>query len=194
MGMEDGNQLHELTIENSLSLIPHCLGAGACRVSLYSAKTLSEDNVDFTREGWVEANECYSWAKKWTHFVLVQTFLSLSMLHKILSVRPFCSVSVRPLKLSEPALDCKSTVQQFPWITRPSSPVASSTPCCCFHLPGEDSLCRGDTSFTRGVWLSAALFCRVGWGSCLLPVKMILPLNCAWVLWREWPLAAQMLG
>lgn len=83
--------------------------------------------------------------------------------------------AVWSLKLSEQALDYKSTVQQFPWITWPSSPIANSTPSCSSPLPGEDSLCRGDPRFRKGV--SAALFCSVGCRSCLLPVKMILQLR-----------------
>lgn len=64
MGMEHGNHLYELIIENCLSLIPHCLGSKACRVSLYSAKTLGEDNVDFARQAQVEVKGCFAWVKK----------------------------------------------------------------------------------------------------------------------------------
>lgn len=58
--MEDSNQLYEIIIENCLSLTPHCLGTKSCRVRLYSAKTLSEDNVDFARCGQVEVNGCFA--------------------------------------------------------------------------------------------------------------------------------------
>lgn len=64
IGMEDSNQLYELIIENHLSLTPHCLGAKSRRVRLYSAKTLSEDNVDFARHGQVEVNRCFARVKK----------------------------------------------------------------------------------------------------------------------------------
>lgn len=64
MGMEDGNQLYEFIIENCLSLIPHHVAAKPCRVNLYLAKTLGEDNVDFARQGQVEVNACFAWVTK----------------------------------------------------------------------------------------------------------------------------------
>ncbi|KAJ7395175.1 hypothetical protein BTVI_157351 [Pitangus sulphuratus] len=57
-GMGDDYQLYELIIEKCLSLIPHWeleLAGG-----VYSAEALSEDNVNFARQGRVEANEGFA--------------------------------------------------------------------------------------------------------------------------------------